>query len=226
MSFFGDVLSFENFKLGNMWDKIKKNPEQLLLGAADPFSAKLWGGITGKEYSPLVDQWGGATKDDYAKAEAAGINTGAGKTMHGLAKTIAGLYAGGYGMKQMPSSGGSGGLLDFSGTQQAAPITDLSTPASSQALQGMNTGAAAGKGGGLMGYVKPVGEAMGAAQSAKGLLGSSETPQPPPQVQSSPLDLSGVLNANQQEQARQLEEDMRRRQSLNDFAAYAMKGGR
>ena len=77
-----------------------------------------------------------------------------------------------------------------------------------------------------MGYVKPAAEAMGAAQSAQGLLGSSETPQPPPQVQSSPLDLSGVLNANQQEQARQLEEDMRRRQSLNDFAAYAMKGGR
>ncbi len=225
MSFFGDVLSFENFKLGNMWDKIKKQPERLLIGGENPLSAKVAEAVTGKKYEPLVDEWGGATKDDYRKAEAAGINTGAGKTMHGLAKTIAGLYAGGYGMKQMPSSGGSGGLLDFSGTQQAAPIIDLSTPASSQALQGMNTGAAAGKGG-LMGYVKPVGEAMGAAQSAKGLLGSSETPQPPPQVQSSPLDLSGVLNVNQQEQARQLEEDMRRRQSLSDFAAYAMKGGR
>ena len=225
MSFFGDVLSFENFKLGNMWDKIKKQPERLLIGGENPLSAKVAEAVTGKKYEPLVDEWGGATKDDYRKAEAAGINTGAGKTMHGLAKTIAGLYAGGYGMKQMPSSGGSGGLLDFSGTQQAAPITDLSTPASSQALQGMNTGAAAGKGG-LMGYVKPVGEAMGAAQSAKGLLGSSETPQPPPQVQSSPLDLSGVLNVNQQEQARQIEEDMRRRQSLSDFAAYAMKGGR
>lgn len=124
------------------------------------------------------------------------------------------------------SAGGSmsGGLLSSAGTQAAAPITNLSVQATPQMLQGLS--ASAGQSGGLMGYVKPAAEAMGAAQSAQGLLGSSETPQPPPQVQPSPLDLSGVLNVNQQEQARQLEEDMRRRQSLSDFASYATKGGR
>ena len=89
-----NIFDFEKFKLGNMWGKVKDNPEQLLLGAGDPFSAKVWGGVTGKDYEPLVDQWGGATKDDYAKAEAAGIDTSDGRAMHGIARAIAGMYAG------------------------------------------------------------------------------------------------------------------------------------
>lgn len=89
-----NIFDFERYKLGNMWGKVKDNPEQLLLGAGDPFSAKMWGGITGKDYEPLVDQWGGATKDDYAKAEAEGIDTRDGRAMHGIARAIAGMYAG------------------------------------------------------------------------------------------------------------------------------------
>lgn len=89
-----NIFGFEKSKLGNMWGKVKDNPEQLLLGAGDPFSAKMWGGITGKDYEPLVNQWGGATEDDYAKAEAEGINTRDGRAMHGIAQAIAGLYAG------------------------------------------------------------------------------------------------------------------------------------
>lgn len=89
-----NIFGFETSKLGNMWGKIKDNPEQLLLGAGDPFSAKMWGGVTGKDYEPLVDQWGGATKDDYAKAEAEGIDTRDGRAMHGIAQIIAGMYAG------------------------------------------------------------------------------------------------------------------------------------
>ena len=118
----------------------------------------------------------------------------------------------------------TGGLLSSAGTQAAAPITNLSVAASPSALQGLS--ATAGQSGGLMGTIKPVGEAMAATQTTQGLLAPNEpTPAPPP-VQTQPLDLSGVLNVNQQEQARQLEEDMRRRQSLSDFASYAMKGGR
>ena len=118
----------------------------------------------------------------------------------------------------------SGGLLSSAGTQAAAPITDLSVRATPQMLQGLS--ASAGQSGGLMSAIKPVGTAMAATQTAQGLLAPDEpTPAPTP-VQTQSLDLSGVLNANQQEQARQLEEDMRRRQSLSDFASYAMKGGR
>lgn len=138
-----NIFGFEKSKLGNMWGKVKDNPEQLLLGAGDPFHAKMWGGITGKEYSPLVDQWGGATKDDYAKAEAEGIDTRDGRAMHGIAKAIAAIYAGKWANGRFGVGGGgtagagggegslSGGLFNFSGTQAAAPITEATViPAS------------------------------------------------------------------------------------------------
>lgn len=96
MKFLGDVFSFERHKLKNMGRKVKDNPEQLLIGAGDPFSAKVWGKALGKEYEPLVDQWGGATKDDYQSAEAAGIDTDAGKDMHSLARIISAVFSGKY----------------------------------------------------------------------------------------------------------------------------------
>lgn len=122
MSWGGDVFGFENSKLSNMWGKAKSHPEQLLLGGADPFGAKIAGGITGKEYSPLVDQWGGATGDDYSKAQAEGVNTGPGKTMHGIARVVAALmtakYAGG---KMGGGAGGTegGGMQMPSGMQMS-----------------------------------------------------------------------------------------------------------
>lgn len=70
---------------------------------------------------------------------------------------------------------------------------------------------------------KPFGEAASTAMQAKGLLAPEQpmaTPAAP--LQSQPLDLSGVLNSNQQEMARTFEEDMKRRQSMNEFAKYAM----
>lgn len=71
--------------------------------------------------------------------------------------------------------------------------------------------------------MKPVGEAMGTAKLAQGLLAEPEMAPPPPMpIQSQPLDLSGVLNSNQQEMVRTFEEDMKRRQSMGEFARYAM----
>lgn len=122
MGVLSNIWKFEKSKLGNMWGKVKDNPEQLLLGAGDPFSAKAWGGITGKDYEPLVDQWGGATPDDYAKAEAEGINTRDGRGMHDLAKVIASAYAGkwanGLGGKGSGQQGFSGDLPNFGGGGQ------------------------------------------------------------------------------------------------------------
>lgn len=198
MSFFGNVLSFENFKLGNMWDKIKKNPEQLLLGAGDPFSAKVWGGITGKDYEPLVDQWGGATKDDYAKAEAKGIDTGAGKTMHGLAKMIAGSYAGGYGAQQMGMGGAAAGQ---GGQSLPAGATDVPMPtydptsgkwlqSGTAAVQGSNGGSMAGFGE----YAKQASDAMGMASQARGLLDQPDQPVQHAQMNRQPVDFSSLLS--------------------------------
>ena len=165
----------------------------------------------------------GGLLDKKKPLRGAALGAGGGYFAPGL---IGGASAAGGSGAAGASAGGSmsGGLLSASGGQAAAPIVDLSVKATPEMLQGLST--TAGQSGGLMGTIKPVGEAMGAAQAAQGLLAPNEpTPAPPP-VQTQPLDLSGVLNTNQQEQTRQLEEDMRRRQSLNDFAAYAMKGGR
>jgi len=92
MASLGDILSFEKFNLKEMWNKIKKDPERLLLGAVDPISSKLWSGVTGKDYAPAVNILGGPTKDTFQAAEAAGINTKPANAAHQVAQTIAGAY--------------------------------------------------------------------------------------------------------------------------------------
>lgn len=116
MSFGGNVFKFENFKLGNMWDKIKKQPERLLIGGENPLSAKVAEAVTGKKYEPLVDEWGGATKDDYQKAEAKGINTKSGKKMHDLARVIAAVYAANWAKGAMNGAEGASGAAEGSAT--------------------------------------------------------------------------------------------------------------
>lgn len=122
MSFLKDVLGFESFALKDMWKTIKKDPERLLLGALDPFSTRIWNqtGI-GKNWEPVVDQFGGpysgnslggGTEGVYGRAQAAGVPTEAGGQMHELARTIASLYAGGYGAGKL---GGAMGLDKIQG---------------------------------------------------------------------------------------------------------------
>ena len=90
--FLKDILSFEKFKLGNALKKYEKDPERLLLGINTPFESKVWGKVTGKNYTPTVDMWGGATKDDIQGAKEKGINTGPGEAMHNIARTVASFY--------------------------------------------------------------------------------------------------------------------------------------
>ena len=120
MSWLGDVLKFEKFNAKEMWHKIKDDPERLFIGAADPFSSKVWGKVLGKDYEPIVDQWGGASKDTYKQAEEAGINTGPGKTMHNIAKTVASVYAGGAAAKGLGSVGSGGTEAVATGGDAAA----------------------------------------------------------------------------------------------------------
>ncbi len=138
MSFAKDVLGFEKFNLKDMWKKVRKDPERLLLGAMDPFSTRMWNktGI-GKDWEPVVDQMGGAyggntlTMGDtgegvYGRAKAAGVPTKAGSQMHDLAHVITSMFAGNYGMGKLPAgvqrgfgqfnkfpSGGGGGGRGF-----------------------------------------------------------------------------------------------------------------
>lgn len=129
MSFLGSGLDFEKFQLGDIWSKIKKNPERLFIGAIDPWSSKLWSKVTGKDYEPLVDQMGGPYgghtfsafgKQDggvYGRAEEAGIDTKSSRQLHDAAHAITGLFAGNYGGQQLGGlmNGGGGGNGLFGG---------------------------------------------------------------------------------------------------------------
>lgn len=107
MSWFGDIGKFELFHGKDLLKSVWKDPSRLITGV-DPFSTHLWNGVLGTDKKPLVDQMGGATGDDYRKAEAAGIDTSAGKGMQNIAHVIAAIEAGGYGANALGGAGAAG----------------------------------------------------------------------------------------------------------------------
>lgn len=123
MSFFGDVGSFEMFNLGAMGNQVKDNPARLFYGSADPFSTGMWNKVLGTNDKPLVDQWGGAAPQRYEEAQDAGINTGPGKTMHAIAKTIASIYAGGAAGGLLSGGAGAAGGAGTAGATGAPATT-------------------------------------------------------------------------------------------------------
>lgn len=138
MSFFGDVGSFELFNLGAMGNQVKDNPARLFYGSADPFSTGMWNKVLGTNDKPLVDQWGGAAPQRYEEAQEAGINTGPGKTMHSIAKTIASIYAGGAAGGLL--SGGAGAAGGAAGSAGTAGTAGASTAGASTASAGYGLG--------------------------------------------------------------------------------------
>jgi hypothetical protein len=141
MSWLGDVIKFENFNLGNQWGKLKKNPERAFIGAMDEGGTKVWNKafdltapITGihRNYEPMTDYFGGASKDSYTKANAAGINTGPGRSMHNVAKAITAAYAGGYGASQL----GAGGGAVSGGSEAINPATGVGWSETGSGLAG------------------------------------------------------------------------------------------
>jgi len=180
MSFLGDVGDFEYFNLGRMADQIKENPARMLYGSADPFSTSVWNGVLGTDDKPLVDQWGGAAKQRYQEAEDAGINTGPGATMHGVARTIASFYAGGAAGKGLSGASSAGGASGMGGG------TGVTSGGSGIGFSGTTSGSTAGTGGGtgITGYAGSgassaspfVTTASGAGPSASsgGLLASAQ----------------------------------------------------
>jgi hypothetical protein len=159
MSWLGDVGNFEYFNLGKMAQQVGDNPARLLYGSADPFSTGVWNKVLGTNDKPLVDQWGGAAKQRYQEAEDAGINTGPGATMHGIARTIAGFFTGGAAGNAMggASSAGSG----------------VSAGGSGIGLSGSSAGTASGMGGGT-GITGSVG--TGASASSPFMAASTSAP--------------------------------------------------
>jgi len=117
MSFWDDIgesLDFEVFQLDKWWEMIKEDPERLLMGSADPLGAELWGGVTGKDYEPMVNVWGGPTEETFAEAGEAGIDTGTAEDIHAIAEGIAQAYTLNWGLGEMGAmfegaEGGAGG---------------------------------------------------------------------------------------------------------------------
>lgn len=204
MSWLGNLGQFELFNLKGMANQVKDNPARLLYGAADPFSTKVWNKILGRDDKPLIDQWGGAAEHRYEDAENAGIDTGAGRTGHNIAKAVASFYAGGYGADK------AGGLLG--GTQAAGgggTGYGLGQPVVSGNVG--NASYAGGQSPGLLGQfgdklsswnqtAKPYMDAVSNGQQAAGLLSPRQEPlassQPQQQVSSGPQALSELAQGN------------------------------
>lgn len=148
MSDLTDILKFEGFNLKGIGKKLKANPARLLYGAIDPASTKVWNKVLGRDDKAVVDQMGGATKGTYEGAQAAGIDTKAGKTMQDVAHVVAAYFAGSYGAGQLGALGGAGGGSAGVGAGQA--------------------GAAAGAGGGVVGTGAAGAGAAGAAGAGAG----------------------------------------------------------
>lgn len=204
MSFFGDVGSFEMFNLGAMGNQVKDNPARLFYGSADPFSTGMWNKVLGTDDKPLVDQWGGAAPQRYEEAQDAGINTGPGKTMHTIAKTIASIYAGGAGAGAMGGLlGGSAGTAGAAGSAGATGASAAGTGASAAGSAG-SSAASAGYGLGQPVVAGGVGNASYA--SSPGLLstmGSSlssfnSAAKPYMDAASTGQKVYGLLNQGQQ----------------------------
>lgn len=176
-SFLGDVGNFEMFNLGAMGNQVKENPARLFYGSADPFSTGMWNKVLGTNDKPLVDQWGGAAPQRYEEAQDAGINTGPGKAMHTIAKTIASMFVGGAG------AGAAGGLLGGSAAGAGAGAAGAGTAGAAgagagAASAGAGAGASAAGAGYGMGQPLVAGGmgnaayAGGTASQAPGLLSS------------------------------------------------------
>jgi hypothetical protein len=212
-----DALSFEVFNAKDMAKNAVKNPDQMLLGANDPFSAKVWGTITGKDYKPMVNQLGGPTEDAYQRAEAEGINTGSARTGHAIAQAIASFYSGGAAAGAMgaggsaagsgASMGGGQGLLAGGGSTglTAGGGTGLAAPSGAMTPT-FGASSASGSSGGLLSqsspYLQSANNVMSAAAKAKSLAGGQQQQAPAVSMgggQATQLGQNG-LTANQRRQ--------------------------
>lgn len=113
MSQLSNIFDFQKFQVGKWGRQIKKDPERLFIGAADPFSSKMWGKALGKDYEPMVTQGGGSPKKTEYEANAAGINTQSHNNVDSLAKALSAFYTGKWasGLGGSGSAAGSGSSL-------------------------------------------------------------------------------------------------------------------
>lgn len=95
-----DALGFELFNAKQIFKDLKDDPKRIFLGV-DPISTKGWNAILGRNDEPIVGHLGAAKPENFAKAEAQGIDTSNAQALHKGAQTVAGIWG---------TAGAAGGL--------------------------------------------------------------------------------------------------------------------
>lgn len=188
MSGLSDLFDFKIFEGKKILNAIKDKPSRLLTGV-DPGSTKVWNAVKGSNDDPLVDEWGGTTKKAMGEMDEAGINTGPGRAMEGLAHVIAAMYAGKW----------AGGKMGFGQAGSTAANTNATNPALIDSAMGTSgygasSAGAGGEGAGLMSSM----DWSKLGQNLQGIGDSGQQQQQPVEQ----IDLSGLAAA---EAARQQE---------------------
>jgi hypothetical protein len=119
VGWFSDALKFESWRGKQFWDAIRDDPQRLFTGAFDPIGTSIYNGITGDNLEPLGNQLGAPTEDQYARAEARGMNTSGARTMNDAAQVIAAIY-GGQALAGAAGVGGSGAAGSGAGASSSA----------------------------------------------------------------------------------------------------------
>lgn len=187
-----------------------------LLGAAagalfnkdDPLKGALMGGALGAAGGALPGLLG-------AGGATAGVAPGA---------TAATEAAGGVGLLGAETGLNAAGYLapEMTGTiaeQAAAPVIDMSSKAGMFDTLNFQSGGLLGKGVDAFNtankIAQPVGKAMDVAQQMRG---DDIPPPPPPQLPAQKMDLSGLLQFGQQQQAYDAQEAERRKQLMRLYS--------
>jgi len=203
------ILDFELFNAKHMLKQLGDDPERIFLGAADPLSSKVWGGILGKDYDPIVDQWGGASHKAYSEAEKAGIDTKDAHNAHRVARVIAAIIAGGYGMEALGGAGATSGGTSASGMIEGSVGSNSNLMGGLSGVEGAGGDAITNSakllqhqganGGGVTWWDKLQGNMMG-GQMPGGQMPSmggggqqQQEPQAPPPLRFAPIDMSSLV---------------------------------
>ena len=124
----GDVLGNEASHIGDLLGSFAKSPGKTLtqfgLGAEDPLGAKLWSGITGENFTPSVNQFGGETQAQFNQSKAQGVDTGPSQTLGQIANVVAAVWGGAEAGGALGSAFGGGGGSAGAAADTASPVVD------------------------------------------------------------------------------------------------------
>lgn len=174
-------LKFEKFRIGRIFKAIKKQPLRLFTGAFDPLGTKIANKVLGKDWKPLGNQLGAPSKEQYAEAEAKGIDTKDARMFNKYAQYIAGALGSYYGGAALGNALGGAGAATTAGTGASTAGTGaeaLSEVVPTVSKIGADAAVGAGAGSGLTAAsLEPVATTVAKipTQSALAQLGTAAT---------------------------------------------------